>query len=135
MVFIKAQFYNYVFQQRIMDIDIRGGSKESNGRFDGIRRSCLSSGKQDGECRNLIKWGEDANYKFIKTLDLKFGSVKEMLTKNQMKQISGGQLAACTWYWNSDNGCAGGTTITTGTQAEAECNCLVNDCCDNVDCV
>lgn len=67
----------------------------------------------------------------MKTLDLKFGSIKEMLSKDQMKLISGG---SCTWYWSSAEGCAGGTAITGGTQQGADNNCDHNDCCDNVDC-
>ena len=71
----------------------------------------------------------------MKSLGLKFGSVKEVLTKDEMKQINGGKLATCTWYWNADSGCGGGTTVTTGTQEEADTYCENNDCCDNVDCV
>jgi len=50
----------------------------------------------------------------MKTLDLKFGSIKEMLSKDQMKLISGG---SCTFYWSSAPGCAGGTSIVDGSQA------------------
>ena len=92
-------------------------------------KSCLSSGKQDRESRNPITRGKDINNKFMKTLDLKFGVIKEMLSKDQMKLISGG---SCTFYWNSD--CAGGTSTVDGTQQGADNNCDHNDCCDNVEC-
>jgi len=71
----------------------------------------------------------------METLSLKFGSVKEMLTKDQMKKINGGKLATCTWTWNGNSGCAAGTSVTSDTQEEADSYCEVNDCCDNVDCV
>jgi hypothetical protein len=71
----------------------------------------------------------------MKKLELKFGDIKEMLTKDQMKMISGG---SCTWYWSSAPGCAGAvgvhTSITSGTQSGADNNCDTNDCCNNVDC-
>jgi len=67
----------------------------------------------------------------MKTLDLKFGSIKEMLSKDQMKLISGG---SCTFYWSSAPGCAGGTSIVDGSQAGGDGNCDSNDCCDDVDC-
>jgi hypothetical protein len=70
----------------------------------------------------------------MKKLELKFGSLKEMLTKEQMQQISGG---TCTWYWHSGPGCAGqyaSTTVQAGCQTGADSNCNTNNCCDNVDC-
>lgn len=72
----------------------------------------------------------------MKTLDLKFGSVKEMLTKDQLMLINGGvQEQTCTFYWSGAPGCASGTSTVQGTQAGADNNCDNNDCCDNVDCV
>jgi len=70
----------------------------------------------------------------MNTLQLRFGSVKEMLTKDQMKQINGGKLQQCTFYWSSAPGCTGGTSTVEGTQEGADNNCDSNDCCDNVDC-
>jgi hypothetical protein len=95
-------------------------------------KSCLSSGKQDRESRNPNTRGKDINNKIMKILDLKIGSIKEMLTKDQMKLISGG---SCTWYWSSAPDCVGGTSTSGGSQQGADNNCNSNDCCDNVDCV
>lgn len=67
----------------------------------------------------------------MKNFELKFGSIKEMLSKDQMKTINGG---SCTWYWNSDSDCAGGSSVTSGNQEAADTYCWANDCCDNVDC-
>jgi hypothetical protein len=71
----------------------------------------------------------------MKKLELKFGSIKEMLTKDQMQLISGG---TCTWYWHNGPGCVGGTVPTSpgqaGCQTGADHNCDNNPCCDNVNC-
>jgi hypothetical protein len=62
---------------------------------------------------------------------LKFGSIKELLSKDQMKLISGG---SCTFQWDGDNGCAGGSSTVEGCQAGGDGNCDYNDCCNTVDC-
>lgn len=67
----------------------------------------------------------------MKKLELKFGSIKEMLTKDQMKLISGG---SCTWQWSGGVGCVGGSTSQAGCQKGADNNCNTNDCCTTVDC-
>jgi hypothetical protein len=67
----------------------------------------------------------------MKRLDLKFGSIKEMLSKDQMKQISGG---SCSWQWAGGEDCVGGSTNQAGCQAGADGNCDTNDCCAGVDC-
>jgi hypothetical protein len=74
----------------------------------------------------------------MKPLDLKFGSIKEMLTKDQMKLISGG---SCVFYWSDAAGCAGAVGVhssivagSTGDQAGSDNNCNSNDCCDDVNC-
>jgi len=74
----------------------------------------------------------------MKKLDLKFGSIKEMLSKDQMKQISGG-CATCTWSANP--GCDGvGITYPCNyspdyCQGFSDAGCETDDCCDGVDCV
>jgi len=73
----------------------------------------------------------------MKTLDLKFVSVKEMLTKEQMKLISGGvqESGHCGFTINSD--CGGGVEIMpcdgSATYCEGFCDgeCDANNCCDD----
>ena len=74
----------------------------------------------------------------MNTLDLKFGSVKEMLTKEQMKLIIGGvQDGHCGFSINSD--CGGGVEIMPCNGSEEYCQgfcdgeCDANNCCDDGD--
>lgn len=73
----------------------------------------------------------------MKKLELKFGGLKEMLTKEQMQQISGG--AQCVYVVNAD--CGGGVGIlyfgsgdSSYDQGYGDGWCAANNCCDDISC-
>jgi len=73
----------------------------------------------------------------MKKLELKFGRVKEMLTKDQMKMISGG--FNCTFSGGTNPwgtlGCDTSTGITScGCQDLFDQLCESSNSCDNIDC-
>jgi hypothetical protein len=87
----------------------------------------------------------------MKKLDLKFGGIKEMLTKEQMKKITGGDdygygsawTGQCIFYGN-DGKPISGLTVTSSDNdgghssqclADLACTTLINNSCSNVNCV
>jgi hypothetical protein len=93
----------------------------------------------------------------MKKLNLQLGSIKEMLTKEQMKKVAGGggygggggtgggATYTCTFYASNPPGpgCSPGQIMTTTEnatnldQAEDQANltCSMMDCCASIDCV
>jgi len=75
----------------------------------------------------------------MRKLELKFGSIKEMLSKDQMKQISGGCCVETYSY-----SCGGGNVSINCPYSQDYCQgyydyeCEANDaagnCCDGIDC-
>lgn len=96
------------------------------------QKSCLSLGKQNRESGNPIKRRKIFNFNNMELSGLKFGSIKELLSKDQMKLISGG---SCTFFWDGSNpDCASGSSTVEGCQQGGDNNCDNNDCCNDVDC-
>ncbi|MBB6131487.1 hypothetical protein [Mucilaginibacter lappiensis] len=72
----------------------------------------------------------------MKHFELKFGEVKEMLTKGQMTQINGGTLCFTTINGNCGGGfdtmeCDGDVQY---CQGYADGECAGDDCCDGMEC-
>lgn len=74
----------------------------------------------------------------MKKLELKFGNVKEMLTKDQMKMISGGSYSC--GYSGGGTVTYGGSYICGSQTSNCECQafydnvCSADPNCDDVDC-
>jgi hypothetical protein len=80
----------------------------------------------------------------MKKLNLQLGSIKEMLTKEQMKKVAGGytyNAYDCTEYYKDDDFC-GGWSFTYTEYAPnlgnasywADWRCKTNNCCDSSSC-
>jgi len=80
----------------------------------------------------------------MKKLKLKLDGMKEMLTKEQMKKISGGYSGGGGGFWcyfEVDSACGGGRIPAWCDNDPSYCaevlyenGCATNPCCDGVDC-
>lgn len=77
----------------------------------------------------------------MKKLNLQLGSIKEMLTKEQMKKVVGGEYT-CTEYWRNDDFCGGWSydypsydpTLSIANYW-ADWQCKTQPCCESASCV
>ena len=78
----------------------------------------------------------------MKKLKLKLDGIKEMLSRDQMKRVSGGygESHTCTFVYESDSPCPGGyydapcISALSECQTSADTQCANDDCCHTVTC-
>ena len=78
----------------------------------------------------------------MKKLKLKLDGIKEMLSRDQMKKVSGGygSTYTCTFVYEPDTPCTGGYTdvscqgTLTSCEDAAGVTCANDDCCHTVTC-
>ena len=78
----------------------------------------------------------------MKKLKLKLDGIKEMLSRDQMKRVSGGYSTyTCSYSWSGASGCLTDPSDTPCTesssdqcQSYADAYCKNDDCCTDVNC-